>query len=131
MAELLVEVKTAWGTIRSGVSSRVRSYDEEGTCFSFFPSEESDWLYTLDVENKRSDCCESVTAALGSIELAKWVDIEVIAKLLNLPAHLVLRQVLADNLITTDVECSIEIIRADINTHWIAIGRRNFSQDIS
>lgn len=124
MAELLAERGSAWGLIRRGNASSVRAYDDVGTCFSFVPAAKDEWRYALDVENRRPDDCDYVSSALGFSGLSMWVEIEVFAKLIDEPAHLVLRQVLAGDRERIRSIHGIEIIRMDTPSHWIAVGRR-------
>lgn len=129
MEELQAERGRAWGLIRIGNASPVRAYDDEGTCFSFVPAANDQWRYALDVENRRPDNCGYVSSALGSSGLSMWVEVEVFAKLIDEPAHLVLRQVFAGHQERIRGVHGIEIIRMDTPSHWIAVGRRLRSAD--
>lgn len=129
MVELPAECQTSWGLIRIGRGWSVRSYDDAGTCFSFVPAVEGQWNYALDVEKRRSDDSGYVSSALGAAGLSLWVEVEVLAKLTNEPAHAVLREVLAGgHAMICDVH-GIEICRMDTANHWIAVGRRLCSAD--
>ena len=124
MVESSAERRTEWGSIRAGSESSVRAYDVTGKCFSFWPAADDEWLYALDVENRRSDCSGFVSSALGSSGLSSWVEVEVAAKLTNTPAHLVLRQFLMGQPQAILQAHGIEFIRIDTPSHWIAVGRR-------
>ena len=129
MGELQAERASAWGLVITGNVSEVRAYDESGTCFSFVPTANEEWRYALDVENRRTDDCSYVSSALGSLGLSVWVEVEVLAKLVDEPAHLVLRQVIAGDRETICGDRGLEIIRMDTPSHWIAVGRRRRSAD--
>lgn len=107
-----------------GITSDVRAYDNTGTCFSFFPRSNDEWRYALDVENTAPDECDYVSSALQGSELPDWVEIEVLAKLTNQPAHLVFRQALAGEYERTCRIYGLEILRVDTLSHWIALGRK-------
>lgn len=129
MEELSAKCERAWGLIKIGRASSVRAYDCAGTCFSFFPAADKEWLYALDVEKRRSEDFCYVSSALGSTGLSLWVEVEVLAKLTNEPAHLILRQVLAGKrAMICDVH-GIEVCRMDTASHWTAVGRRPRSAD--
>ncbi len=129
MGELRAERGSAWGLIRIGNASSVRAYDDVGTCFSFLPAANDEWRYALDVENRRPDDGSYVSSALGSSGLSMWVEVEVFAKLIDEPAHLVLRAVIAGDQDRIRGVHGIEIIRMDTPSHWIAVGRRLRSAD--
>lgn len=129
MGELQAERGSAWGLIMIGHASSVRAYDDSGTCFSFIPAANDEWRYALDVENRRPDDCSYVSSALGSSGLSMWVEVEVFAKLIDEPAHLVLRQVLAGHQERIRGVHGIELLRMDTPSHWIAVGRRVRSVD--
>jgi hypothetical protein len=77
------------------------------------------------VDNKLSDFSGFVSSVLGAAGLASWVEVEVTAKLIDTPAHLVLRQFLAGHQIAILKAHGIEVLRLDTNSHWIAVGRRS------
>ena len=116
-------MKTPWGEIQVGPASDIHAYDETGRCFSFTPIEEKGWLYALDIEGREPDLCGFVSSALGTGGLASWVEVEVVAKLSNTPAHLVFRQFIAGQRMSILKSIQIEVLRSDTNSHWIAIGR--------
>lgn len=124
MVELQAERVDAWGLIRIGNASSVRAYDDAGTCFSFVTDANDEWRYAIDVENRRLDYSGYVSSALGSSGLSMWVEVEVFAKLIDEPAHLVLRQVLAGGQQRIRGVHEIEIMRMDTASHWIAVGRQ-------
>lgn len=129
MGELPAERRRAWGLIETGHVSSVRAYDDAGTCFSFVPTADDEWRFALDVEKRRSDNCGYVSSALGSAGLSLWVEVEVLAKLINEPSHLVLQQVIVgERAMICDVH-GIEVLRMDTASHWIAVGRRLRSVD--
>lgn len=124
MGELPAERQTSWGFVRIGKASSVRSYDDTGTCFSFVPVAADQWRYALDIEIKRSDNSDYVVSVLGKAGLSLWVEVEVLAKLTDEPAHSMLQQVLAGRQATICAGHGIEICRMDTASHWIAVGRR-------
>lgn len=124
MGELQAEGVIAWGLVRIGNVSAVRAYDDSGICFSFVPVANDEWRYALDVEKRRLDDFSYVRSALGSSDMSMWVEIEVLAKLTDKPAHLVLRHVLAGDHKRIRGVHGIEIFRMDTPSHWIAVGRR-------
>lgn len=116
-------MQTPWGKIQVGLGADIRAYDETGRCFSFWPIEDKGWRYALDVEAREPDACGFVSSALGAGGLASWVDVEVVAKLSNTPAHLVFRQFMAGQRGSILKSHQIEVLRSDTDRHWIAIGR--------
>ena len=116
-------MQTLWGEIQDSHRSGIRAYDETGSCFSFWPIEERGWLYALDVEAREPDACGFVSSALGARQLASWVEVEVVAKLINTPAHLIFRQFMAGQRGSILKSHQIEVLRSDTDRHWIAIGR--------
>jgi hypothetical protein len=129
MGELQAERGSAWGLIRIGNASSVRAYDDSGTCFSFVSASNDEWRYALDVETRRPDDCSYVSSALEPSGLSMWVEVEVLAKLICEPAHLVMRQVLVGDQEKIRGVHGIEILRMDTASHWIAVGRRLRSAD--
>ena len=124
MGELQAERGSTWGLIKLGNTSPVRAYDDSGTCFSFLAATDGGLRYALDVERKQADDWSCVSSALGSLGLSKWVEVEVLAKLINKPAHLVMREVIAGQQTEICRVYGIEILRMDTPSHWISIGRR-------
>ena len=120
-----------WGVVLTGSVSSVRAYDDVGNCFSFVTAACDEWRFALDVERRRPDDCGFVSSALGSGGLSLWVEVEVLAKLANQPAHLALRQVLAGKRAMLSDDVGVEISRMDTASHWIAVGRRRWSADVS
>lgn len=116
-------MKTPWGEIEIGPASDIRAYDETGRCFSFTPIEKNGWLYAIDIEPRELDGCGFVSSALGAGGLASWVEVEVVAKLSNTPAHLIFRQFKAGRRVSILQYYQVEVLRSDTDSHWIAIGR--------
>jgi hypothetical protein len=124
MVELQAKTLCVWGEIHIGLGSAIRAYDESGRCFSFNPLAEVGWTFAIDVESKRPDSCNFVSLALGPAGLSHWVEVEVTAKLINTPAHIVLRKFLEGRRMEMFKDNCIEVLRIDTNDHWVAVGRR-------
>jgi hypothetical protein len=124
MAALPAEFACEWGLIRVGRFSPIRSYDDWGNCFSLLPFDVNGWQYALDVETRQHDKDNRVESALGMEGLSRWVEIEVVAKLMDTPAHLVFRQVVRCGLPAILCTHGIEIRRLTTSHHWLAVGRR-------
>ncbi|WP_435257305.1 hypothetical protein ACSBLW_14450 [Thioclava sp. FR2] len=99
------------------------SHDGAGNRFVLFPPAIDGFDYALDVERRDAPLPEFLTALIGPLGLKAWGEIEVVAKLLNVPAHLVLRRYLAEGLPAILERESIEIARSDTITHWRVVGR--------
>lgn len=80
--------------------------------------------YALDVERRDLPAPEALARTLGPRALERWGEIEVIAKLMDLPAHLVLQRVLAGEGPALCLMHGIEIARSDTLTLWRIFGRR-------
>ena len=100
----------------------MRAYDALGTCFSFFPAQEIGWRYAIDVE-LQVPAPEFIQPVLGSDGLARWVEIEVVAKLTDTPAHIIFQRRLRESLQCILDDHGIEIRHCDTSSHWIAVGR--------
>lgn len=86
----------------------------------FCPVPGDGWHYALDVEARNLPAPEHLTRALGPDAMRKWGEIEVMAKLSDLPAHLVLRAVLAGQ--PPNIP-GLQTLRADTPDLWCIIGR--------
>lgn len=131
MAASPAEWSCAWGVLRVNTPAALRAYDEEKTCFSFLPFQNSPCRYAIDVELRSKAVPEAIGDRLGSGGLAQWTEIEVVAKLTNTPAHLVFRRALASDLNQIKQDLGIEMLRCDTASHFIAIGRRLAGPDDS
>ena len=100
------------------------SHDGAGQRFVLIPTEHKAYAYALDVERRDLPAPEALAQALGPDAMKRWGEIEVIAKLLDLPAHIVLRAVLAGDGPALRWGQGIEMHRTDSLTHWRVIGRR-------
>ncbi|MFN7052450.1 MAG: hypothetical protein ACK4NH_10070, partial [Gemmobacter sp.] len=70
------------------------SHDGSGARFVLIPPDGSGFCHALDVESRAFAPPAALARALGPGAMRRWGEIEVIAKLVDLPAHLVLRLVL-------------------------------------
>jgi len=95
------------------------SHDGAGRRFVFRPAE-TGFRHALDVEPKCTPLPAPLARALGGADPALWTEIEVIAKLTDTPAHLVLRAHAAGAGIRPP---GLEIRHCDSATHHIAVGR--------
>lgn len=112
------------GTIlQDAVLSGPASHDGSGRRFVFRPARPDGHRYALDVERRDLPPPEQLAALLGEDAMAAWGEIEVMAKLLDIPAHLLLRRVLAgerDGLVRSH---RIEFRRADTPGLWRVVAR--------
>jgi hypothetical protein len=123
MAVLLAEQSIAWGSIERGALSPVRAYDGLGDCFSFIALAPDHGCFAMDLEAKGLPASEAIEAALGIDGLGHWVEIEVIAKLANVPAHLVFKRYVKGEMEQMKRDLGIDIVRCDTASYWIAVGR--------
>lgn len=100
------------------------SHDGEGGRFVFLPPSGAAHAFAIDVEPRHRPAPPALAAALGRDAMARWGEIEVMAKLTGLPAHLVLRRVLAGGGAALAAGYGLEIARADTPGHWVVAGRR-------
>ena len=119
-----MKMLTRWGTIVDKHVGSICSYDGSGLCFSFLPAVLHGFKYALDVEERCDFETSKVASALGDRGLGFWVEIEVVAKLVDIPAHLMLREASQGRLPLSLQRHRIELIRLDTSNHWIALGRR-------
>ncbi|GAB5388172.1 MAG: hypothetical protein Alpg2KO_11400 [Alphaproteobacteria bacterium] len=124
MAASQAEWVTQWGVVMRGKDSTVRTYDSGGNCYSLSSMPQPGWCYAIDIEDIIADADNPVLQALGADAPSRWAGIEVIAKLTNMPAHLVLRQVLDQGLDQILEQSQIEIRYHQSDHHILAIGRR-------
>lgn len=99
------------------------SHDGTGQRHLLIPPAGDGHLYALDVEARALPVPEALRAALGPRAMARWGEIEVMAKLVDLPAHLMLRRVLAGEGPALIAAHGIEICRCDTPDFWRVIGR--------
>ena len=100
------------------------SHDGIGRRFVLIPPDASPFHHALDVEMRAHPAPEALTQALGPHAMARWGEIEVIAKLLDQPAHLTLRRALAQGAAVLIRDHGLQIARCDTVTFWRVIGRR-------
>jgi hypothetical protein len=110
--------------LRDNVRPGPASHDGTGIRFVLLVPEGTIGSYALDVERRDLPQSEAVATALGPEYLQRWGEIEVMAKLLDLPAHLVMQEVQAGNGSRLRQRHGIDIQRQDTGEHWIVIGRR-------
>ena len=75
----------------------------------------------VDVDDARG---HALAQALGGDAMRRWGEIEVMAKLLDQPAHLMLRRVLSGEGAALIRHYSLEIRRCDTAELWLVLGRR-------
>lgn len=126
MAALRVEHEMDWGIVVRGRCSGFRSYDSAGMCFSFLPNPQDrfGWQYALDVEDRSFGSSDHVVSALGGEGLQSWLEIEVIAKLTDMPAHIVLRQFIKGCWQSSLRRNRIVLKRCNTESHWMLLARR-------
>lgn len=100
------------------------SHDGTGQRYVLIPPESDGFVYALDVERRDLPNPTALAAVLGPLAIQRWGEIEVMAKLLDTPAHLILRQVLAVGVQVLMAENGLAIIRQDSASLWCVIGRR-------
>lgn len=100
------------------------SHDGTGRRFVFRPAAGDGGTYALDVELRAPAPPEALAALLGPDAMQRWGEIEVMAKLLDIPAHLVLRRVLAGDGPGLIRAGGLRILRADTGDLWRVVGCR-------
>ena len=100
------------------------SHDGTGLRHVLLPPAGDGRHYALDVERRDLPPPEALARALGPRALQRWGEIEVIAKLLDHPAHLVLRRVLAGGGPDLLRAHGLRIRRSDTPALWRVVGRR-------
>ncbi|MEY8120511.1 hypothetical protein AB9F26_20090 [Falsihalocynthiibacter sp. BN13B15] len=112
------------GEIRQDATlSGPASYDGAGRRFVFH-TEMSLEAVAIDVELRSEPASAQLTKALGEDALARWTEIEVLAKLYDVPAHIVLTQVQSLSPQVFAQKFPAEILRCDTASHFIAVGRK-------
>lgn len=105
------------------------SHDRTGLRHVFVPSPEAaGWRYALDVERKDTPLDPGLSAVLSALDpsadpLLTWTRIEVAAKLLDRPAHLLLRRAQAQGLPGLAAAAGIEVADPPHPHHWISVAR--------
>lgn len=129
MVALRAEHEMDWGAVVRGRYSRCRSYDSMGTCFSFLPNSQSrfGWKYALDVEDRSFDSGDHIVSALGVEGLQSWLEIEVVAKLTDTPAHIVLRQFTRGHWQSNLRRNRIILQHCNTESHSMLVARRRIS----
>lgn len=89
----------------------------------FCPAPGDPARYALDVEARALPVPAALRAQLGPDAMSRWGEIEVVAKLIGEPAHLVLRSTLRGEPAGLRTRHGITLQRADTPTHWRVIGR--------
>lgn len=111
------------GSDRAGVAS----VDHHGVRHVFVPPSDGA-IYALDVERKDAVLEPEIGSVLRDISaevpLLTWTQIEVAAKLLDRPAHLMMRDAQRQGLAALLSDAGIKICPSPHATHWISIGRR-------
>jgi hypothetical protein len=100
------------------------SHDGTGRRFVFCPAPGDHRAYALDIELRTAPPPEAIAGLLGPDAMQRWGEIEVMAKLLDIPAHLVLRRVLAGKGPDLIRAHQIVFCRADTDDLWRVVGRR-------
>ncbi|MEM9496412.1 MAG: hypothetical protein AAGA28_00710 [Pseudomonadota bacterium] len=124
MVALPVDLHTDWGLITCSRRSNVRSYDEFGLCFSFHPEHGGNFQFALDVEDRVTWEKRSLRNSLVAVHPAHWVDVEVVAKLINKPAHIIFLEARRHSIRTLLNQNGIELLRLEICSHFISVGRK-------
>lgn len=107
----------------SGLSGPA-SHDGTGLRYVLILPEAHGFTYALDVERRDLPPPAALADALGKNAMQRWGEIEVMAKLLDIPAHLVLRRVLAGGGPALIAEYKLEMARRDSDSLWCVIGRK-------
>jgi hypothetical protein len=125
-ADAVACVARAFGgrVLRDGCRDGPASHDGRGVRFVFEAPRGDNARYAIDVEPRDLACPGPLASALGPAGLERWTEIEVLAKLIGLPAHLVLRAVLSGSAWCEPGALGVEVVRKDTAAHWIAVGRR-------
>lgn len=107
------------------------SHDHCGVRYVFAGGDPG-WRYALDVERRDTAPDPALAAVLVAIAdappLRTWTLIEVVAKLLNRPAHLVLGDAKAGGLKQVLAAGRVEIAHPPAPDHWISVGRAVISR---
>lgn len=114
----------AGAVVKADSESEVCSYDSLKNRFALTSTDNCSWHYAVDVELKADPLPEFIAAALSGDAIQRWGDIEVVAKLSNVPSHLVLREFVLGRFVELVVEYGIELMRMDTESHWVVVGRR-------
>jgi hypothetical protein len=106
------------------------SYDATGQRYVFIacPDDRQIWRYALDVEDKTGQADPALSAVLQKImpdmpALQAWTVVECLAKLSDLPAHLMLRQFQSVNAGPLLQKLGAEIAHIPATAHYITIAR--------
>ena len=104
------------------------SYDLLGRRYVFLHHPD-EFQYALDIECHDGAAPMQVTRYLTKLRIEEpplkaWTEIEVIAKLTNTPAHLLLRRITTAGGISALRTEGIAIRRVDLPGLWLAVGRR-------
>jgi len=84
--------------------------------------------FAIDVECRALPPPEALIHALGPEAMKRWGEIEVIAKLLDRPAHLVLRDVQAKGIEALCQRHAIRLARCDTAALWRVVGCREVAR---
>jgi hypothetical protein len=118
-------------TIRADATLRgPASHDGTGRRFVLVPPAGTALRFALDVERRDRPAPAALARVLGPRAMERWGEIEVIAKLTDLPAHLVLRRVLAGGAGAAEATAALaqaqglRLARCDTAELWRVVGCR-------
>lgn len=114
-----------WGDVkyRSKPLNNIRTYDGIGGCFTFLPFDDNEWNYAIDAEPKCLPFPEYFNMIFGVQSPKLWNYTEIIAKLINTPAYLIIKYVRKERLNFLKEYYEIEFYDCDTKDHWITVGR--------
>lgn len=124
MAALPADLPFGCRLLRDDALPGPASHDGAGNRFVLIVPEGSEQRFALDVERRDLAVPEALAQALGGDAMRRWGEIEVMAKLLDQPAHLMLRRVLSGEGAALIRDNSLEIRRCDTAELWLVLGRR-------
>lgn len=99
------------------------SHDGLGLRFVFIAPPGNGDRFALDVESRSACVPGLLDDALGAEPMRRWTEIEVLAKLTNTPALVVLKDLIAGKTPLVHAMQQLEISRCDTPDHWMAVGR--------
>jgi len=124
-AELQVNQKDIKGFVYCNNMNynNIKSYDSLGNCFSFQPTLIDNYKYAIDVELKDTIPSKHLMNILGQDALLKWCEIEIIAKLSNIPAHIILLYTRTKSISYLMQKYNINSVYIKTDTHYFVIGK--------
>ena len=101
------------------------SYDADGQRYVFIAAATDAAAYALDVETVKTRPPDAVAALFERSGETRpffhaWTELEVIAKISNMPCHVLLR----DGCALARAGRQVTVLRCDGPAHWIAVGRK-------